>query len=282
MSATINLMNYRNPSLSRALAAEYVFGTLRGPARRRFERVMACQASLRADVYFWELRLAEMTEAVPPVKPPAGAWDSLRAGMDRIGSAEATGVPLCTSNSATRRASKVPVGGRRRRILIGLATAAALVLGVRIGQYPTASKDRPDGGGMVSRDSGAQAQDALLYVALLKVPTSKVEWLVSLSADRRQINVVAAGDYPRLGQRKVQLWLISPSSGPVALGVLPSRSGASANIVLPKTLDQDAGSGFDLAVSLEPEDSSPSDLPEGPVVTWARNLTAQYEPDRGI
>lgn len=135
---------------------------------------------------------------------------------------------------------------------------------------------------MANKDSGEQSQDALLYVALLKVPTSKVEWLVSLSADQRQINVVAAGDYQRLGQRKVQLWLISPRSGPVALGVLPSRSGASANIVLPDALVQDAGSRFDLAVSLEPESSFPHDLPEGPVVTWARNLTAQYEPDRGI
>lgn len=278
----MNLMNYRNPPLSSALAAEYVFGTLRGPARRRFERVLASEASVRAEVYFWELRLAEMTEAVPPVKPPAGAWDSLQSGMGPVGSAASTVVLQGTPNSATRRAMRVPVGARRRRIFIGLATAAALVLGVRIGQYPTASQDQPDGRAMVNKDSGAQSPDALLYVALLKVPTSKVEWLVSLSADQRQINVVASGDYPRLGQRKVQLWLISPRSGPVALGVLPSRSGASANIVLPKSLGQDAGSGFDLAVSLEPEDSSPLELPEGPVVTWARNLTAQYEPDRGI
>lgn len=278
----MNSMNYRNPQLSAALAAEYVFGTLRGPARRRFERVMACEASVRADVYFWELRLAELTQAMPSVKPPAGAWDSVRAGMRPAGSPLSTVVPLHAPNPAPGRPRRVPVGVRRWRVFVGLATAAALFLAVRIGQYPSAPQDRPEGWAEVNGDLGGRSPEAPLYVALLKVPASNVQWLVSLSQDQRRINVVAAGDYPGLGQRKVQLWWISPRSGPVALGVLPSRSGDSADIRLPSTLDQDAESGFDLAVSLEPEDSAPRDLPDGPVVTWARNLTTQRERDGGI
>lgn len=33
-------MNYRNPERIDRLAAEYALGTLRGPARRRFERLL--------------------------------------------------------------------------------------------------------------------------------------------------------------------------------------------------------------------------------------------------
>jgi hypothetical protein len=42
-------------------------------------------------------------------------------------------------------------------------------------------------------------------------------------------------------------------------------------------MGQDVDTDFDLAVSLEPAQSSPHDLPDGPVVTWARNLTAQRD-----
>ena len=41
-------MNYGDPTLRDHLAAEYALGTLRGRARRRFERLMAEDAGLRA------------------------------------------------------------------------------------------------------------------------------------------------------------------------------------------------------------------------------------------
>lgn len=273
----MSLMNYRNPRFGAALAAEYVFGTLHGPARRRFERALVSEPSLRAEVYFWELRLGELNRSVPPVSPPAEVWASLRAGMQPAGAPVSTVVPLRMPNPAPRRVAGA--GGRSWRVVMGLATAAALVLAVHLGQDPTVSRD--DSG---RRAVGAETrtQETPIYVTLLKVPASNVQWLVSLSPDQREINVVAAGDYAQLGQRKVQLWWISPRLGPVALGQLPSRSGDSADIMLPSALDQDAGSGFDLAVSLEPEGSSPRDLPDGPVVTWARNLTTQRERDSGI
>ena len=55
-------MNYQNARLRRLLAAEYVLGTLRGPARRRFERLARGDAALRAEQYFWEARLGQLLQ----------------------------------------------------------------------------------------------------------------------------------------------------------------------------------------------------------------------------
>ena len=70
-------MNYQNARLRRLLAAEYVLGTLRGPARRRFERLARGDAALRAEQYFWEARLGQLLGAVTPVVPAPNAWPVL-------------------------------------------------------------------------------------------------------------------------------------------------------------------------------------------------------------
>ncbi|MDQ3261668.1 MAG: hypothetical protein M3Q00_12960, partial [Pseudomonadota bacterium] len=67
-------MNYRNPKLRDMLAGEYALGTLYGPARRRFERLMRDDATLRLTVAEWAERLEPMSQAVAPVNPPRRVW----------------------------------------------------------------------------------------------------------------------------------------------------------------------------------------------------------------
>ncbi|MGQ0530462.1 MAG: anti-sigma factor, partial [Panacagrimonas sp.] len=64
-------MRYDNPEVMAQLAAEYVIGTLRGRARRRYERLMQTHAEARAQTEFWEQRLGEFGQALQPVAPPA-------------------------------------------------------------------------------------------------------------------------------------------------------------------------------------------------------------------
>ena len=47
-------MDYSRPELADRLAAEYVLGTLQGPARRRFEALQQAHPALRQAVAQWQ------------------------------------------------------------------------------------------------------------------------------------------------------------------------------------------------------------------------------------
>ncbi len=78
-------MQYRNkPALQDRLAAEYALGTLRGPARLRFEAWMREDAALRRTVEAWQGRLAPLAQAVPERAPPRRLWQAIER---RLGAA---------------------------------------------------------------------------------------------------------------------------------------------------------------------------------------------------
>jgi anti-sigma-K factor RskA len=79
-------MNYADPELRDRLAAEYALGTLRGPARRRFERLLSGDARLRDLAEDWELRVNLLAESTPGVAPPERVWEQIAR---RIGPASA-------------------------------------------------------------------------------------------------------------------------------------------------------------------------------------------------
>ena len=56
------------------LAAAYALGTLRGPARRRFERMARQDETLRKLVDRWQVELATLADNVPAVDPPERVW----------------------------------------------------------------------------------------------------------------------------------------------------------------------------------------------------------------
>jgi anti-sigma-K factor RskA len=77
-------MNYGDPELRNRLAAEYALGTLSGPARRRFERLLSGDVHLRDLAQDWELRINLLSESAPTVEPPAHVWKEIaqRIGPD--------------------------------------------------------------------------------------------------------------------------------------------------------------------------------------------------------
>ncbi|GAA5166112.1 anti-sigma factor [Viridibacterium curvum] len=74
-------MNYQRPELIDRLASEYALGTLRGPALRRFRRLMQQSPQIRQAVQQWETRLAALAVSVPPVAPPAKTLLAIEAQL---------------------------------------------------------------------------------------------------------------------------------------------------------------------------------------------------------
>jgi len=116
-------MDYARLPLADRLAAEYVLGTLRGPARRRFEALLPAHAGLRAGVAAWQSRLAPLAAAIDPVEPSESVWPALERRL-----------------FAAAGPAAAPGGWWQRlalwRGVAALATVAALGLGVVATQAP--------------------------------------------------------------------------------------------------------------------------------------------------
>jgi anti-sigma-K factor RskA len=74
-------MKSANRELVDRLAAEYVLGTLRGRARRRFERWLV-SPQVGALVTAWEDRLAGLEPPLKGVTPPASAWRGIENRLE--------------------------------------------------------------------------------------------------------------------------------------------------------------------------------------------------------
>jgi anti-sigma-K factor RskA len=76
-----------SPDAARALAAQYVLGTLRGGARRRLEALLREDRALAQEVRRWEDALTPMAEATAPIEPPKRVWSNIES---RVSSARPT------------------------------------------------------------------------------------------------------------------------------------------------------------------------------------------------
>ena len=76
-------MKPRNPETIDALAAEYVLGTLRGAARRHFERWRASEWHIARRVAAWEDRLMPLLYSLPPVPPSPQVWAAIERRIQR-------------------------------------------------------------------------------------------------------------------------------------------------------------------------------------------------------
>jgi anti-sigma-K factor RskA len=106
-------MDYSRPALADRLAAEYVLGTLRGPARRRLRALLPAHPALRQAVMLWRMRLMPLSVSVPEVQPGPAAWsgierrlfgaaaDSSSSLTNPLGPAHSAAAPGGTTTSAS-------------------------------------------------------------------------------------------------------------------------------------------------------------------------------------
>ena len=224
-------MDYARPLLADALAAQYVAGTLRGPARRRFETLLPGHPALQAAVNDWQSRLMPLTSALPPQAPSPSVW---RAIEQRLWP-QAMPQPWWQQLGLWRALS-------------GAALAAVVGLAVLVAQPPPAVAPVV----VVLQGTGADAAVGGIIVA-------------SLSGDGRALTTRTLTPVALTTDRVLELWSVPPQGNPRSLGLI-SANGATVldRSKLPPTMLK--GGTAALAVSVEPPGGSPTGTPTGPVV----------------
>ncbi|MEO7152614.1 MAG: hypothetical protein ABIX46_13020, partial [Burkholderiaceae bacterium] len=112
-------MDYGRPRLADRLAADYVAGTLRGAARRRFEALLPAHVALRGAVHAWQARLMPLTVVIAPQSPSARVWTGIQARLDGTLRGAGAGAPGWWGRLALWRGLTA---------LAGLATLGLVVL----------------------------------------------------------------------------------------------------------------------------------------------------------
>ncbi len=224
-------MNLRGKeALRERLAAEYVLGTLRGRARRRFEGLMHGDAALRRTVAEWRDRIGALAEFVPPVAPRRQVWQAIEA---RLG--------LRPPAPAWQFWRGGALGFWRTLGVVSSAVAALLLVTV-LRQAPAPSVDD------VATLTDEQARTALVVTA---------------DRERKLLTVRLVDTRPLAADRVLQLWAVPRQGTPRSLGVL----GAGRELSLPLTPQAIGADVALLAVSLEPQGGSPDpNGPSGPIL----------------
>jgi anti-sigma-K factor RskA len=243
-------MDYSRPELADRLAADYVAGTLRGPARRRFEALLPAHPTLSAAVRAWQDRLMPLTAVLPPEPPSPQVWRRIEA---RIGGASTA----ASSASAPGTGRPLPGAWARWwaqlafwRGFAALASVAALSLAVLLASPPPV---QPPIMVVLNATAASGAGTA--------TPAS---FVASISGDGRSVVTRPLVNVSLESNRVLELWAAAGTGAPRSLGLI---SAAGASVVRQTSLP--AGTDH-LAVSLEPPGGSPTGAPTGPVLFVGR------------
>ena len=231
-------MDFARPTLADALAAQYVTGTLRGGARRRFEALLPGHPTLRDAVQDWRARLMPLTAVVRPEAPPAQTWARIEQRL--------------WPQAAAPAPADSPQGWRGLafwRAVSGLATVATVGLAVLLA------------------NPGPQAPPVVVVLQGTEAGGPALGSIVaSVSGDGRSLVAQPLQTVALPAGRTLQLWAVPPQGAPRSLGLISAQG---ATVIRREKLPQallDARNTTALAVSVEPAGGSPTGAPTGPVV----------------
>jgi anti-sigma-K factor RskA len=178
-------MNLLAGELPDRLAAEYVLGTLRGGARRRFDALLPAHPALRDAVAVWEARLLPMALEAERLAPSARAWAGIES---RLGwTAPVRG--------------RAPLQLRLWRAIAALATMAALMMGLMLRLAPSQAP----------------------MIVVLRATSGEPQTLVAgLSADRRELSIQPLQKVALTPRQSLELWALPKAGTPRSLGVIAS------------------------------------------------------------
>ena len=278
-------MNIKDrPELLDRLAASYALGTLRGSARKRFEAMARDSVTIRVAVITWHERMSGMTELESGVTPPAYVWTRIsnaleleRAGVQKqaMAASQALGAEGFVLNELTLKLRKALTWWRGAALVGGLATAAAVMIGVAVtksrddqiqlqnAQLSAARSQMAQAGSDLSQvKAQLEAAPQIQYVAVLADDKASASILVTFDPKTRRLTLKRVGTYQEGDDKSLQLWALPTAGGPQSLGVL-SRDA----VVRLATGQEQIQQVPTLAISLEPKGGVPSaGGPTGPVL----------------
>jgi anti-sigma-K factor RskA len=183
-----------NDALRDALASQYVLGTLKGAARRRFEKLLDSDPELRIRVQEWSHRLTPMAQGLEPVTPPARVWRQIQ------------------SRTRPRRF------GLRFKLRfwenlgfwrsLSMATASLLVVFATLQFVPSQQAARSDQMMVVVNNKYAQPV-----------------WVIETSAKSKMMKIKTLRGWDMGPDKTCALWLTWDDGMTMSLGTLPDKSG---------------------------------------------------------
>jgi anti-sigma-K factor RskA len=248
---------HRHPELLDRLAASYALGTLRGPARRRFETLAREQAPVRAAALIWQSRFSSINELQPSVAPAPAVWTRI----DNLLQAERTQASMQAARTPSERPTEGLAGWLRSQLVWRVASAAGVLATVVAVTVGVGARDQLSQ--EVARlQTQLQTTPQIEYVAVLADDQAAASMLVTFDPKNNKLTLQRVGGYHEASDRSLQLWALPPAGSPKSLGVLGQE----------KLLRLTAGEGDvrdvpTLAISLEPKGGVPSATgPTGPVL----------------
>jgi len=233
----MNLRQLRqNTSLCEKLAAEYVLGTLRGAARRRFDAWLKEDASLQRVIADWQNRLNPLAEYAPSATPSPKVWDAIEKRLD-----------LGVAHSMAHRASRVRnlfdnLNFWRNLGIVSTALATILVA-ILLTRQPEPIQPT--------------------FIATLADDKSQPVMIVTGDATRHRLTVKSIAPQTLAADKSLELWAVPKDGPPRSLGLVA----ADATVSLPLPDNATPQSAPVLAVSLEAKGGSPNpNAPSGPIL----------------
>lgn len=215
-------MNYNKPELLDALAGQYVLGTLKGLARKRFQRLMLSLPQAREATIMWEQNLNDLASAITPQTPRAQVWQNILNTLEHTNQPVKTVIKPATS---------------LWRNWSFIATAACIILAFLVIQPTT------------------QPQYSQ-QIALVQNQDKQSLWFINV--DEQTLSVKASDKLVAQTDKDYELWMILKGQDtPISLGLLP-KTGEKQLLKGTRFKAQDIAL---LAVSLEPLGGSPNGLP---------------------
>lgn len=251
---------HQHPELLEQLAASYALGTLRGPARRRFEAMAREQAPVRAAALIWQSRLSSINELQPGITPSPAVWTRIENLV--LAEREQAALHAVRVKAQANADHTTGWSGWLRSLMVwrvataagAFATVAAVTVGMNLRQEL--------GSEIAKLQIQLQTTPQIEYVAVLADDQAAASMLVTFDPKNKKLTLQRVGSYQEAQDRSLQLWALPPSGGPKSLGVL-----GKDKLLRLTAGENDVREVPTLAISLEPQGGVPSETgPTGPVL----------------